>query len=275
MSAPRKRVSRALAASPAAAAIGQALGMRQPTEAELGLLDVPAHPGSPYYVLTVKGGGLPTTAQRVLMAQRAQQHNGAGAYARRRVAQEQQGNHEEAVQPQPEGEAKMTSKTTTGALPAGIDPKEIQRAFTKSNEETAEREAASKKEEAKKAKAEEQQRKAQAAARKRAKAEGVSPAKHASAKPEAAPAKSKGKEQPAAAPSKGGRPAKADDPNARYVVAKDNTRSGHMKVFMAGAAQLKKFTRLELVNATKAKVTVDRAERYFDYCLYKRLIKPA
>jgi hypothetical protein len=231
------------------------------SQPETALREVPAAEGSPHHVLVIDG--LPTTEQRVEMAKRVQQHQGRGAYVQlRRLHEAKQ------QQPQPE-EQVMTKKgeATAGALPAGVDVKEIEAAHAANAKEVAEREKEKAAEAAAKLKAEEKKRTAQAKARKRDATPKTKP------KPEqTAAAKPAAK---ATAPAKGGRPAKAADPDQKYRVVKDNTRSGHMKVFMAKAAELKTFTRQSLVDATKGKVTADRAERYFDYCLYKRLIGEA
>src|SRR5690242_11654721 len=64
--------------------------------------------------------------------------------------------------------------------------------------------------------------------------------------------------------AKGGKPAKVND-EQRYVVALNNTRSGHMKVFLDAAQKFGKrgFKRADLVAATKKALTEERATNYF------------
>lgn len=76
--------------------------------------------------------------------------------------------------------------------------------------------------------------------------------------------------------AKGGKPAKVND-EQRYVVALNNTRSGHMKTFLDAAEKFGKrgFKRADLVDATKKALGEERATNYFGYCVYKKLFKAA
>lgn len=269
------RTAQKLAKADYGALEARVLAAQQPSEAELlGLVEVPGAPGSPYKMLTTRDGAVPNLAQRVAMAKRAQELGAQCAYVQTRAIREQQEQQQGKQQHQPPQERAMTTEKLDQAAAAGVLPKpqDVQKAFDANQKEVAKREAAEKKAAAEKAKAEEAARKKAAKQRKAAKALDVTP--RASAKPAATKDRttSVATRQPSV---KGGRPAKAEDPNQQYVVLKDNTRSGHMKTFMTEATRLKKFTRAQLVAATKSKVTADRAERYFDYCLYKKLIKAA
>jgi hypothetical protein len=206
-----------------------------------GLREVEAAPGSHYKMLVADGA--PTVAQRVLMAKRVQEHQGRGHYV-------------QAVRSKLTKEVEMSKKDKDEGRPAhhfhssnaGLTPEEIDRKL------------------ATPAPADKPRAKFAAALGERA------AGKPQAAKPQAAKPRAKASKPPAK-PARAGRPAKDVDAGQVYVVKKDNTRSGHMKTFMAAAGQLKKFTRQQLLDATKAKVTATRAERYFDYCLYKGLIQ--
>lgn len=229
-----------------------------------GLVEVPASPGSPWTVLVTEHPDLaPTTEQRVVMARQVLDRKDRGAYVK--LVAPTAVNEEQSIQPQ--GEVGMGNKTAgAGALPAGLDEKEIVAAHAKNREEVLAREAEAKVKAEAKAKADAEAAAKAAKARKKAKGRDVAPKSKPAPTPSAPAA--------AAKPGKKARPGDYE-PTQAFVVLKDNTRSGHMKTFMAAAGQLKKFTRKALVDATKTKVTADRAERYFDYCLYQRLIGPA
>lgn len=76
--------------------------------------------------------------------------------------------------------------------------------------------------------------------------------------------------------AKSGKLAKVND-EQRYVVALNNTRSGHMKTFMDAAEKFGKrgFRRADLVAATRKALTEERATTYFGYCVYRQLFKAA
>lgn len=99
-------------------------------------------------------------------------------------------------------EKKMTKKGA-GALPAGIDPKEIEKAHAQSVKEAEERDRQKAKEDKAKAKKEEADRAAAAKARKKLKGKSVAPTR-AQAKPDPKPAKGKAAKPDAVAKPKGG-----------------------------------------------------------------------
>lgn len=125
-----------------------------------GLVEIEVH-GSAFKLLGMRNQAeIPTLDQRVAIARRL---NEVGPKLPKYVKQ-----------------VMMEPKPTIGATmgktnPAGLDPKEIQKAFEQGNKETAAREKQMKKETAKKAKEDEARQKKEAAARKKLKASDVTP----------------------------------------------------------------------------------------------------
>lgn len=237
-----------------------------------GLEEVPAHPGSAHTILRVKGGKIPTTEQRVAIAKRIQDRKDVGHYvpqaARQAVTPPQT--------PPPQSEEPTMRKTS--GIP-GVKPEEIVKAHAVNAKEFAAAEAARLKEEARKAKAAAEAEKKAAKARKAIKKD-VTPKVEPKPEPKFAGPKSKTTGQKGAplaaapAPAPKGRPRKGYPENTKFHVVNDPTKTGMSKTMMTTAAKMKKFTKAELVAATKKELTEDRAGKFFDYFVSKGAIAP-
>lgn len=234
--------------------------------AGLGLREVPAAPGSPYGVLVVADGGAPNAAQRSAMARYLLREQAqAGRYVPQ-IARRQR--------PQPNQNEEDMAKTSSG-IP-GFSTEAITRAHQANAKEHAAQEVTKAKAAAQQA--QEAARAAEAArkARKAAKGRDVTPkftAPLVGARPKddtAQPARAK-----ASAPAPRGRPRKGFPPETKFHVVKDPTKSGMSKLFLATATKLKKFTRAELVAASrKALQGEDRASKFFDFFVAKQAFAP-
>jgi hypothetical protein len=92
---------------------------------------------------------------------------------------------------------------------------------------------------------------------------------------EARPASQGGPAKGAAPLVKAGRPRGGFPDGTKFYVANDPTKSGMSKVFLGTAQKLKKFTKAELVAATKKALADEvRAGRFFDYFVSKKAFVP-
>lgn len=263
--APRKRADKAQRAF-----VEQAKQLLLP-----GLEEVPAHLGSAHTTLRVKGGKVPTTEQRVFMAKRVQERKNIGAYVPQ--AARQAAAPPPPPQPVPQPQSEVTEMKKTTGIP-GLKLQDIVKEHAANAKEFAAAEAAKLKAAAAKAKEDEKAaEKARKAAKVRKGTDVTPKVTPKFAAPEAA--KGKGKTNsappPAVAAAPRGRPRKGYPEGTKFHVLKDPTKAGMSKVFLTTAIKLKKFTKAELVKATKqALQNEDRAGKFFDYFVAKQAFAP-